>query len=358
MEDGDSSPYPSQESRNGSGNSYVVVPQSSPRTTRRSRSDCATARSDLPAPPLQPVEVPAMIPRNEANSAPIGSAEPESQLPCTTPNGATTLQYVQFNVGEVRNSPITIAGKVVGSDVNQGTQGLVPTDGQVAEFSIEFGKVTHAIIEKVKEEKTEKLLLSIAAEMTGPDPDDSIFPGAAEANTIEDFFQLGRKKKWWHWLDFERLILILEKTKCRRAVEIVQQYMKMLSDHVTDRLSVLDKTHPRDEGHWMEMKCQCDLANLTLKAIKKHKQFLVNRLGVPPLGFTFFEAYEGCMVTVWRIHSEVQAVEVRNKLMSIEGCCKFEEPDREIVKATLFTPFPGEMLQYSRSSLCMQHCEM
>ncbi len=41
--------------------------------------------------------------------------------------------------------------------------------------------------------------------------------------------------------------------------------MKKLGDHVMDSLSVLKEDPPRDEGHWLQMKCQCDTASLTLE---------------------------------------------------------------------------------------------
>ena len=349
-EDGDHTPYPSQESSTDSvGSSLVVGPQPSPLLSRGRHRPSDPARSDSPGEHLPRQAVPAIIAVNETNSSQISSGD--SPPPCSTPNGAATVQYINVNVQAPSNSSFNFTGKAVGTGNNQGKQlhGLVQTDGQVAEFSCEFGIVTHEIMAAVKEEEREGRLLSIAAEMTSPDPNDSFFPGAAEAKTIEEFFQLGRKQKWWHWLDFERLILILEKSKCQQALEIIQPYMKKLKDHAEDRLSELDEAHPRDEGHWIEMKCQCDHANLTLKAIKDHKQFLVSRLQVPNLAFTYCHTYEGCIVTVWRIHSALQAAEVKKKLLAIEGCSKTDEPGREIFKATLYTPFPGKII----STICL-----
>ena len=118
--------------------------------------------------------------------------------------------------------------------------------------------------------------------------------------------------------------------------------MKKLGDHVTDSLSVLKEDPPRDEGHWLQMKCQCDTASLTLEHIKNHKKFLISRLKVPNLAFTYCETYDGCMLTVWKIHSPMQAADVKKKLLAIEGCSTIVEPSREIFKATLYTPFPGK----------------
>lgn len=325
-EDGEQAPLQESSDAHSSESSLVVGPPSSPLThPRRSQ-----VRSDPPREHLTTDRISSEISGGNAH-------------PCN-PNGAISVNFTLKN-SKLRSSQVNFTGAVVGANGSQGKKKLVPTDGQVAKYSVEFGRVTRNIVVAVAEDEKEGLLLSIAAAMTGPDPNDSIFPGAARATTVEEFFRLGDEQKWWHWIDFERLILILEELEndCPRALEIIKQYMKKLSDCVQKRLSMLDEEHPCDEGHWIEMKCQCDPANLTLKTIKEHKQFLVNRLGLPPLAFTFCHTYDGCMVTVWRVHSEVQAAEVKKTFLSIEGCSKTEEPCRETFKVTLFTPFPGEI---------------
>ena len=348
-EDGDHATYPSQESSTDStGSSLVVGPQ--PRTPPTMpkdlwTSDPATARSDSSKKDLPLQAVPATITVNEPHPF-QRNGDSNSPVPCSTPNGAATVQYINVQVQQATDCPISFTGKVVGSDSCQEkqSQGLVQTDGQVAEFSCEFGALSYEIMAAVKEEKKEGPLLSIAADMTYPDPNDRVFPGAESSKTIEEFFELGRKKKWWHWLDFDRLLVILERSKCKHALEIMKAYMKKLGDQVTERLSVLEDNLPKDEGHWVEMKCQCDAAGLQLQHIKKHKEFLTSRLKVLDLAFTFCDTYAGCMVTVWRIHSAVQAEDVKKRLLAMEGCSKTVEPGKEVFKATLYTPFPGKII--------------
>lgn len=328
-EDGEHAPYQSQKSSiDSSGSSHLVGPQSLP-LMPNALPESVPSRKEIPR---------ENVPQQDDSTEGSG----DSQLPCTTPNGAVVVQCINV---QANNCDLSFTG-IAESEVQQGRQlqGLVQTSGQVAEFSCEFGEVTDQIMTAVKEEKKEGLLLSIAAEMTSPDPNDSLFPGAAEAKTIEEFFQLGRKKKWWHWLDFDRILLILERSKCTRALEIIKPYMKKLGDHVTDRLSVLNKNTPCDEGPWLEMKCQCDSANLMLQSIKEHKLFLISRLKVPNLAFTYCDAYEGCMLTLWKIHSPMQAADIKKKLLSMEGCSKVVEPGREGFKATIYTPFTGKTI--------------
>ena len=305
-EDGDHVQNPSQKSSTGS--NLLVRPQSSP-----------------------------LMPNSTERSG-------DGPLPCATLNGAATLQYITVQMQQATNCPFSFTGQMFGTDSQQGKQSevVVETDGQVAEFSCEFGAVVHDIIVAVKEEKKEEHLLHLATWMTHPDPNDSIFPSAEEAKTIEEFFQLARKQNWWHWLDFGRLLLILEKSECTQALEVIKPYMKKLGNHPTDRLSALKDNLPRGEGHWLEMKCQCDSANLRLKDIKNHKDFLISHLKVPNLAFTYCEARDGCTLTVWRIHSPVQAADIKKKLLGMEGCCKMVEPGREMLKATLYTPFTGK----------------
>ena len=305
-EDDDHAQNPSQKSSTGS--SHLVRPQSSP-----------------------------LMPSSTERSG-------DSPLPCATPNGAVTLQYIPVQMQQATNCPFSFTGQSFGTDNQQGRQSqvVVETDGQVAEFSCEFGAVVHDIIVAVKEEKKGEHLLHLATWMTHPDPNDSIFPDAAEAKTVEEFFQLARKQNWWHWLDFGRLLLILEKSECMQALEVIKPYMKKLGDHVADRLSVLKENPPRDEGHWLEMKCQCDSANLRLKDIKNHKDFLISHLKVPNLAFTYCEAYNGSTLTVWRIHSPVQAADIKKKLLGMEGCSKIVVPGKKMFKATLYTPFTGK----------------
>ena len=347
-EDGDHATYPSQESSTDSTGSSLVVgpqPRSPPTMHRESASVPATARSDASRKDLPLQAVPATITVNEPNSFPR-NGDSNSPVPCSTPNGAATVQYINVQVQQATDCPISFTGKVVGSDSchEKQSQGLVQTDGQVAEFSCEFGALSYEIMAAVKEEKKEGLLLIMAANLTHSDPEDPVFPGAEAAETIEKFFQLGIKHKWWHWLDFDRLLLILEKSGCKQALEIMKPYMKKLGDHVTERLLVLDENPPKDEGHWVEMKCQCDAASLQLKHIKEHKKFLTSRLKVLDLAFTYCDTYTGCMVTVWRIHSAMQAEDVKKRLLAIEGCSKTVEPGKEVFKATLHNPFPGKII--------------
>ena len=338
-EDGDHAQYPSQESSTGS--SLLVGPQSSP-LMHRAHPENVASRSEIPRENVRQA-VPAVIAINETNST---EKSGDSPLSCTSPNGAVTVQHITVQMQQATNCPFSFTGQSFGTDGQQGKQSqvVVETDGQVAEFSCEFGAVVHDIIDAVNEEKKEKRLLHMATWMTHPDPNDPIFPGATRATSTEEFFQMGREKNWWHWLDFDRLLLILEKSKCTQALEVIKPYMKKLGDHVKDRLSVLKEDPPRDKGHWLHMKCQCDTASLRLEHIKNHKKFLISRLKVPNLAFTYCDTYDGCMLTVWKIHSPMQAADVKKKLLAIEGCSKMVEPGREMFKATLYTPFPGKTI--------------
>ena len=108
----------------------------------------------------------------------------DSPLPCATPNGAVTLQCI--TVQQATNCSFSFTGQMFGTYSQQGKQSevVVETDGQVAEFSCEFGAVVHDIIVAVNEEKKEKRLLNMATWMTHPDPNDPIFPGATRATTM------------------------------------------------------------------------------------------------------------------------------------------------------------------------------
>ena len=197
-EDDDHATYPSQESSTDSsaGSSLVVGPQHQSPPVLRTNDP---ARSETPRNDLNLQAVPATITVNETNSISF-STDGDSPVPCTPNNGATTVQYINVQVKEAHNSPFSFTGKSIGSDGHQGkqSQGLVQTDGQVAEFSCEFGVLSCEIMAAVKEEKKEKPLLIMAATLTHPDPNDRVYPGAEDAETIEKFFQLGIKNKWWH----------------------------------------------------------------------------------------------------------------------------------------------------------------
>ena len=162
---------------------------------RRAHPENVASRSETPRENVPRQAVPTVIAINETIST---ERSGDSPLPCTSPNGAATVQYITVQMQQATNCPFSFTGQSFGTDGQQGNQSqvVVETDGQVAEFSCEFGAVVHDIIVAVNEEKKEKRLLNMATWMTHPDPNDPIFPDATRATTTEEFFQLGREKNW------------------------------------------------------------------------------------------------------------------------------------------------------------------
>ena len=94
----------------------------------------------------------------------------DGPLPCATPNGAATLQYITVQMQQATNCPFNFTAQMFGTDGQQGKQSevVVETDGQVAEFSCEFGAVVQDIIVAVKEEKKEEHLLDTPGQLVDP----------------------------------------------------------------------------------------------------------------------------------------------------------------------------------------------
>ena len=210
------------------------------------------------------------------------------------------------------SSPESANGSSLGSNPS-----FPPTQpNQISKFSTQFGTVIGIIESTIPQEISPQVFLHITCELTSSNPNDNIFPEAYEADDIKSFFKLGKKYKWWHWMDFARLISLLQESGCHKSLDVLQRYQNDLHSHVRRRLQECEGSPPRDEGHWLQLKCKCDSKNVTLEAIMQHKSFLINFLHIPPEAFTFCGHYEGCTVTVWRVHSDVQAETISDFLKS------------------------------------------
>ena len=229
------------------------------------------------------------------------------------------MTNVTMYFGEARNCPINILRPRLqpGASAPGAQRDFSVT--RVSRFSSEFGSIISRIKAAIRDEGKEDDVLDSAAALTGIRPRDRVFPQAGEAQSIGHFFRLGSQYEWWNWLDFDRLSLLLDVCECARAQEILRNYAECLSAHVHDRLAALNANPPRSHQHWLEMKCDCDHYNITIEVIKEHKQFLMNRLRVPREAFTFCDYYEGCVTTIWVVHSPVQAEAIKQRILTFDG---------------------------------------
>jgi hypothetical protein len=246
------------------------------------------------------------------------------------PVGSGTIQYSQ-----IHSSNIFVASSVSMSSPESAVSigpGFVTAPkyqtatckpiSNVAKFSTRFGSIIKRIEETISKEMPVGEFLSIACELTSTNPKENIFPTAFEADDLRSFFKLGKKYEWWNWMDFDRLITLLSECNCCASLEILQHYQDELAKHVSDTLDKADAHPPTSKGEWLQMKCHCDSMNVTLETIKEHKLFLTKFLRVPEEAFTVCGYYEGCTVTVYRIHSEVRGAEIKAMLQSLEGAIR------------------------------------
>ena len=245
-----------------------------------------------------------------------------------TGNGA--LMYSEISSSHMTNCTIHIFGNSPKSTSSL-CDSVMPqqttvTPNQVAKFSVRFGSLLGEIETTMPKEQSPSRCLHIACSLTTPVAEESIFPQAHEADNLKAFFRLGYKYKWWHWMDFSRLIQFLQACECPNSLDLLQRYQNDLSSHVLERLQ--QTTPPSSQGHWLQLKCECDSMNVTLETIKKHKSFLVEFLKIPEVAFTFDGHYDGCTVTVWKVHSEVTAKRIREFLESQEGAVTTNEVER------------------------------
>ena len=236
-----------------------------------------------------------------------------------SPDEVVSTTNVTMYFGEARYCPINILHPRLPSGTSASEEQRDFSDTQVSRFSSDFGSIKTEIKAAIREEGKEETLLDCATELTGRNPKDKLFPQAGEARSIDDFFRLGSQYGWWNWLDFDRLSLLLDVCKCARAQEILRNYSDRLSAHVQDRLVALKVNPPRSHQHWLEMKCDCDHYNITIEVIKEHKQFLMNHLRVPQEAFTFCDHFEGCVTTIWVVHSPVQAEAIKQRILTFDG---------------------------------------
>lgn len=267
--------------------------------------------------------------RHHSPPLPHAQAEERTQIPQQLPFSpppvtdrdqspeVANATCVIMHFDEAKNCPINIFPRLhSGASASEAQHDF--SDTQVSVFSSEFGSVKTEIKAAVREERREEALLDCATELTGPDPRDRLFPQAGEARSIDEFFRLGSQYRWWNWLDFDRLYMLLDVCKCTRAQEILTNFSKRLSGHVQERLGALNANPPRNHQHWLEMKCDCDHFKLTIEVIKEHKLFLMNRLQVPREAFTFCDHYEGCVTTIWTVHSPVQAEAIKQRILTFD----------------------------------------
>ena len=252
------------------------------------------------------------------------SSSPTTNSPArTTSNGA--VMYSEISSSNLTNCTINIFGNSPKSTSSLCDPASPPqkTPNEVAKFSIRFGSLMNEIETIMLKEQSPDKCIHIACSLTTPIAEESIFPQAHEANDLKAFFRLGYKYKWWHWMDFSRLIQFLQACECPNSLDLLQKYQDDLSSHVLERLQ--QTSPPSSRGHWLQLKCECDSMNVTLETIKKHKSFLVEFLKIPEVAFTFDGHYDGCMVTVWKVHSEVTAKCIREFLESQEGAVTANE---------------------------------
>lgn len=201
---------------------------------------------------------------------------------------------------------------------------------QVSSFSSVFGSAKTRIKQAIRNEGKEEAFLDCATELSGHDPKDKLFPEAGEARSIDDFFRLGSSCEWWNWLDYDRLCTLLDMFNCEGARKILRQYSDHLSSRVQQRLTDLNAHPTTNRQHWLEMKCACDHHSLDVNAVYNHKKFLMNRLQIPREAFTFCDHHGGCVTTIWKVHSPVQAEAIKQRILTFDGA-KIQEIEHATV---------------------------
>ena len=284
--------------------------------------------------------MPLPIPTADESSRP--SPRPQVFSPTATDHDqlpeAANVTCVSMFFGEAKYCPINIGPQSHQVPSAGESQRDVP---QVSPFSSEFGNVKYRIKQAIRREGKEEELLDCATELSGPNPKDRLFPGAGEARTIDDFFRLGSSYEWWNWLDYDRLFMLLEECKCAEAQEILRQYSHHLSTQVTQRLEEMNASPHRNREHWLEMKCPCDHCSLDINAVYNHKTFLMNRLQVPREAFTFCDHYEGCVTTIWKVHSPVQAEAIKQRILTFDGAKLQKTEHATVVSAPCACDLPS-----------------
>ena len=262
--------------------------------------------------------------------------ETQSQCVVSNPFPITTDESDTKHSAPLRNVPTTsisckqyvaVYGNCIDKDgkvnIITSTEPPVPvprppsnSQGTVCNFSVKFANTISQIQKKME---TCEQFLNIASYISGPNPEDCIFPEAAEAESVKGFFQLACRKKWWHWLDYQRLQLLLTAIQCPEAQNILDSYSNDLYAHICERLGAVDKEiAPATENEViLEMKCKCDPENLSLQFVMQHKAFLKKCLNIPFESFSFIQQCSGCTLTRWRIHSPIQAEVAKKNLQQL-----------------------------------------